>query len=381
MSVVRVDHLAHDRQAEAGALRLGREERTENSLEIVGRDAGPVVAHFDDDLRRQRLDRRPAGSSSPGSSVAADLDVPFAAERLERVGEQVREQLPQLMRVGEQLRHVRRDSQCRSTPRRAHLAFGERDRILEHLVERHALDLQLNRPHELEHFDDDGVGHLGFLDDVVERLERFGLLGQLALQHAGHDLDARQRVLDLVRDRRGHLAERRQPIAQPLAFLDLLDARQILEEQRRADESRRRRRECARACSRSRGRSCAAASRRGWAGRRSRTPAAGRARPRGSRAGPRRTAGRCRPARGVSPSTRYAMSFIAATRPSRVIARTPVRRLKTRCRKKRSPKHVLGGSGRRRRRPAAGPRRIALPTCRFADSLIAPSLCSAPLST
>ena len=50
----------------------------------------------------------------------------------------------------------------------------------------------------------------------------------------GHDLDAGQRVLDFVRDGRGHLAERRQPVAQPLALLELLDPRQVLEEQRRA---------------------------------------------------------------------------------------------------------------------------------------------------
>ena len=200
-----------------------------------------------------------------------------------------------------------------------------------------ALDLQLNRPHELEHFHDDGVGHLRFLDDVVERLERFLAVGQLALEHAGHDLDARQRILDLVRDRRGHLAERRQAVAQALPLLDLLDARQVLEEQRRADHARRRRRECARACSRWRGPSCAGAFRRGSAGRRSRTPAAARGRLRGSRAAPPRTAGRCRPVAAGRPRTRYAMSFIAATRPSRVIASTPVRRLKTRCRKNRSP--------------------------------------------
>ncbi len=64
----------------------------------------------------------------------------------------------------------------------------------------------------------------------------FGLLGELALEHAGHDLDARERILDLVRDRRRHLAERRQAVAKPIAFLDLLDARQVLEEERRADE-------------------------------------------------------------------------------------------------------------------------------------------------
>ena len=73
---------------------------------------------------------------------------------------------------------------------------------------------------------------------------------QLALEHAGHDLDAGERVLDFVRDRRGHLAERRQPVAQPLALFELLDARQVLEEQRRADQPCRARRGRARACSR-----------------------------------------------------------------------------------------------------------------------------------
>ena len=99
-----------------------------------------------------------------------------------------------------------------------------------------AIHLELNRPDELEHLDHDGVRHLGFLDDVVQRLERFRLLGQLALEHARHDLDARERVLDFVRDGGGHLAERGQPIAKPIALLDLFDARQVLEEERRADE-------------------------------------------------------------------------------------------------------------------------------------------------
>ena len=116
----------------------------------------------------------------------------------------------------------------------AHLALGQRDRVLEHVVDRHALDLQGDRPHELEHFDHDGVGHLGFLDDVVERFERLGLVGELALEHAGHHLDARQRVLHFVGDGRRHFAERGQPVAQPVALFDLLDARQVLEEQRRA---------------------------------------------------------------------------------------------------------------------------------------------------
>ena len=94
------------------------------------------------------------------------------------------------------------------------------------------LDLQANRPHELENLEHDGVGHLGFLDDVAEDGLRVLGLGKLALEDPRHDLDARERILDLVRDGGGHLAERREPVAQPLALLELLDAREVLEEER-----------------------------------------------------------------------------------------------------------------------------------------------------
>ena len=46
-----------------------------------------------------------------------------------------------------------------------------------------------------------------------------------------------ERVLHFVRDRRRHLAERGKPVAQPLALFELLDAGQVLEEQRRADDA------------------------------------------------------------------------------------------------------------------------------------------------
>ena len=100
-----------------------------------------------------------------------------------------------------------------------------------------AFDLQPDRPDEIEHFDHDGVRHLGFLDDVAQdRLGVFGL-GQLALQDPRHHLDAGQRVLDLVGDRRRHFAERREAVAQPFAFFELLDARQVLEEERGASQA------------------------------------------------------------------------------------------------------------------------------------------------
>ena len=64
-AVVRVDDLAHDGQAQAGALGLGREKRTEDALEIVGarcrgRCRGPRSAT----CGGSGLVRSPTGSSS-----------------------------------------------------------------------------------------------------------------------------------------------------------------------------------------------------------------------------------------------------------------------------------------------------------------------------
>ena len=98
-----------------------------------------------------------------------------------------------------------------------------------------SLDLQPDRPDELEHLDDDRVGQLGFAQDVGEQRLRVLRVGHLAAQQSGHHLDAGERVLQLVRDARGHLAERREAIAQALALLELFDLRQVLEEQHRAD--------------------------------------------------------------------------------------------------------------------------------------------------
>ena len=42
---------------------------------------------------------------------------------------------------------------------------------------------------------------------------------QLPLEDAGHDFDAGERILHLVRDRGSHFPQRRQAIAQPLALL------------------------------------------------------------------------------------------------------------------------------------------------------------------
>ena len=59
--------------------------------------------------------------------------------------------------------------------------------------------------------------------------------GHLAAEQARHHLDAGERILELVRDAGGHFAERGESIAQPLALLELLDLREILEEHHGAE--------------------------------------------------------------------------------------------------------------------------------------------------
>ncbi len=89
---------------------------------------------------------------------------------------------------------------------------------------------------KFEHLDDDPVRHLGFLDDVGEDRERILVVGQLPFQQPGHHLDAGERILDFVGDRGRHLAERNQPVLEPLPLFELLDPGQILEEKRRAGD-------------------------------------------------------------------------------------------------------------------------------------------------
>ena len=98
-----------------------------------------------------------------------------------------------------------------------------------------ASDLQPDGPHELEHLLDDGVGHLGFVDDVPNERLRLRDVADPAPQEPRHHFDAAERVLDLVGDHGRHLAHRGEPIPQALALLELLDPREVLEEHGRAD--------------------------------------------------------------------------------------------------------------------------------------------------
>ena len=115
------------------------------------------------------------------------------------------------------------------------VALCHRHRIADDVGQRNVFNFEPDRPDEREHFLDDDICHLGFFDDVRQDVLCVGGGWELAFQNPGHDLDACEGILDFVRDRRRHLAERGQPIAQPLALLELLDPRQVLEKQRGAD--------------------------------------------------------------------------------------------------------------------------------------------------
>ena len=101
---------------------------------------------------------------------------------------------------------------------------------MEDLSEIGLLHLEPHRPHELQHLHDDRVGELRLADDVGQQRLRIDRFGDLAPEQARHDLDAGEWIFQLMRDAGGHLAERRQPIAEPLAFLELFHLREILEE-------------------------------------------------------------------------------------------------------------------------------------------------------
>ena len=108
---------------------------------------------------------------------------------------------------------------------------------MQHVADVGSLDLEADRPHEFQHLDDDGVRELRLAHDVGQERLRVARVRHLAPQQPGHDLDARQRILELVRDAGRHLAERAPVITAAVALFELFDLRQILEEQHGADRA------------------------------------------------------------------------------------------------------------------------------------------------
>src|SRR3954466_3666349 len=107
--VIVLDQALHDFQAEAGALahRLGGEERFEQVVEDLRRNARPVVDHPDDDAAL--------------AAFSGDVDAAALRNRIERVVDEVRPDLIQLADESARLRQVGRN------------ADGDRGRLLPRL--------------------------------------------------------------------------------------------------------------------------------------------------------------------------------------------------------------------------------------------------------
>ena len=124
-AVVRIDDLANDRQSQPRSLRLGRKERAENPVLHLSGHTGTAVGNVDDDEIRSLRWLRPLVLFGGGEGCS-DPNLTLPAQGLERVDQQVREQLPKLdliaLDAGQVVGHIHR--YLDAVPRR--LGVGDR---------------------------------------------------------------------------------------------------------------------------------------------------------------------------------------------------------------------------------------------------------------
>ena len=160
------------------------------------RDAGALVADGDVD------------APSPLDLVRADAHgaVP-ALHGLHPVLDQIDEHLRHLVavEVGAQAgRHV--DHELDDVPGRLDRRRGGVHRLLDHLAHVHALDVHAALPREVEQVADDLLAAFALLRDELEVVVEVVAVLELLPEDVGVEQDRAQRVVELVRHARGHLA-------------------------------------------------------------------------------------------------------------------------------------------------------------------------------
>ena len=202
-----LDDRPRDRQSHPDAARLGREERLEHLLLGARRQPGAVVAHHHPHLPvalAGRPDRHhPARQRHLGHGVDGVVDDvehrllqqdadPLDAGRL-AVGGFHRDRDPVGVGIADQ-------QQADLADQRGHVEHGGRG---------------IGRGEHLAHPEDHLAGAAAVVDDVVEALlhavEDFGPRFEQVASRLGVAEDAGERLIQLVRDRRGQLAEARSP--------------------------------------------------------------------------------------------------------------------------------------------------------------------------
>ena len=186
-----------DRQAQPGPLAdlLGGEERIEDAPRVLGRDAGAVVGDRDHDLVLLGL--------------AADGQRPLAVRlehRLLRVGDQVGEDVLQLVEVAQDERQLRVELGLHLDAADVEIVRLALDRLEDHAVQSQGLLFRFLAPREDQQVLDDAGRALGLPQDDVDPLGQLGLrvvlLHELRVpQHAA------QGVVQLVRHPREEVAE------------------------------------------------------------------------------------------------------------------------------------------------------------------------------
>ena len=187
-----------DRQPQPGSLapRLGREERIEDRLQVLGRDARALIDDPDADhpaVRREGF----------------QADVPIRLRGIARVEEQVHQHLLQLIRVGGQHRQVVLHGDVELDVARVQLPGQKLARAIDGVLQRHRPALRRRPAREIENLTDGRRDVVDVLDDDVQIL-RARAAAHLAQHLLGAAANHRQRAADLVRHLRRQHADRDQ---------------------------------------------------------------------------------------------------------------------------------------------------------------------------
>ena len=194
-----VDDAVADRQAEAGPLAafLRREERVEDAAQVLRRNADAIVDERQEDVALL--------------GARADLQLAAAVRAQHRVlgvGDDVEEDLLDLVRVGHRQRQVRVEVEVEVDVLDAQVVAAQLQHSLEQGVQVHQALLGLAPSREREQVLDDLRRALGFAVDGLHVVA--GLLVQVAIeQQLGEAGDAGQGVVQLVRDAGDQLADAR----------------------------------------------------------------------------------------------------------------------------------------------------------------------------
>ncbi len=199
---VLLDDRVGDGQAQAGSLAhfLRREERVEDLRPRLLRYPRPIVVHLEDD--RVVLAVVPGADDEHAVAVRGQ-------HGLLGVDDEVQQHLLQLVRVGEHLRQARRERGQDGDVRDALLVGAQRQRLLDDGVDVHHRARGVALAREREQVADDARRAVGLGEDHVEAAARL-IVGLPLRQALGPGEDGGQRVVQLVRDARDRLAERRQ---------------------------------------------------------------------------------------------------------------------------------------------------------------------------